>query len=620
MRVAKYCYGVLSVLLFIFIGIGSSYSMSGYYSIQIAAVVKKSSEMNIIQTAKKIHTLYPATRVERDGGYYVLRIGLFKTRMEAERKLPAIRARFPDAFIKRCSYRPLAWIYPAPHRKSGKKPDPSVSRPASERLCPSSVCPKVTKSKKVAVNIGKPEEELKKASMAVEGQSKETVKEKRIEKEEQNTESSPSTKKFFLEKYVFVDGYAVKGLDPKDMCRRNGSEITGRAGLRFAWQITNGISLWGDLFGGIGYQSFMHSNRKRGWFDVRYLYLSTKSVYEPDYHGYYGSLGRIPVIDKRGFWFYNYLDGIKGGYRSTLLNWFVFLGKRFEDSRFSNSEERINIQGYDYIVAHADYQYYYRHHLGGFYLFEHKSKFSNLDGASVWKGVRNRESLNWLGIRLNGTFSARTSDVDYWFDLGYMWGKRGFATAAFKGCTAYKSVISTSYKSMKGFGVELGGKTVIGKTGLGARVAVGEGSDTVSHNRGFYLPKLSILRDKMFGFNRIRYYGELANPDLNNLLIISLFGGYNIYPDNWIEINLLKYLQYSKTGGVPFGRYFLAPNGSSRDIGYEMDLMLDGRIKTADAKWRYLLTGSLFIPGRAFNGMLDEKDAYGVFLKVKRYW
>ncbi len=433
-------------------------------------------------------------------------------------------------------------------------------------------------------------------------------------------EVSESAKKLFVEKYIFLDGYYVRGLKPKNYCGRDGNAIIGRVGVRFSWQLSHSISLWGDIFAGVGHQSFAHSDIDKGWGDIRYLYLSTKSVYEPDYFGYYASIGRLPVIEKRGFWFYNYLDGAKIGYKSTLLHWFLFAGTRLEDFRISNSDEKTNIQGYDYFIGYADYQYFYKQHIGLFYISERKNKFSNLNDVSVWKGVRDKENINWAGLRLKGDVFLRNTDTRYWLDIGYMWGKRGFANTKFNGCTAYKSTVYTEYKKERGLGLDLGGKALFGKTGIGLRFAMGQGVNTLKRGKEFYLPRISNERERMFGLNRIRYYGELTNPDLNNLFILSVFGGYEFYENNWFEINVLKYLQYHTSKSLSFGRYFVSPNGNSRDIGYETDVMLDGEIKTDSNKWRYLITGSVFLPGEAFNGLLDRRVAYGIFLKIKRYW
>jgi alginate production protein len=402
-------------------------------------------------------------------------------------------------------------------------------------------------------------------------------------------------------------------MKPEGGCGRDGKEITGKVGVRGFWPISEELSLWGDIYLGTGYQSFGDTSRNRTWGDIRYFYLMA----EHPYSNMRLLAGRIPLREERGFWFYNYLDGIKLEYRSSLLNTFLFAGKRLSDSRISNTEERINLDGYGYLMGALDYQFLYGHHLEFFFLREHRGSFGGSE-VSVWSGVKEKEDLNWLGLRLKGKLGGESIRY-YWLDVAYMWGKRGFAEVAQSECSAYKEVLSTSYRSVSGFGVEVGGKMIVENKGFGARVAAGQGSNTPLEGKAFYLPRVSTSREKLFGENRIRYYGELANPDLNNLIVFSHFGGYRLFPKNWLEFNLLKYFRYDSSGGISFSRYFVSPDGNGKDVGYELDLMLDGELSAGKGRWRYLVTGSLFVAGSAF-GQLSKSKLYSLSFRLKRYW
>ncbi|WP_243644842.1 alginate export family protein [Phorcysia thermohydrogeniphila] len=438
--------------------------------------------------------------------------------------------------------------------------------------------------------------------------------EETVEREKEVASVERETKKELLKYYLFLDGLSVGGMEIKGGCERRGKELTAKVGVRGSWPILESVRLFGDVYVGTGYQSYEETSRNKTWGDVRYFYL----LAEPPYSGFRALVGRVPLVEERGFWFYNYVDGVRLEYRDSILSGFLFAGKRLGDSRISNTEERINLDGYAYLIGTLDYQYFYNHHLRFFFLREQRGDFGSSE-VSVWSGVKEKESLNWVGLRLNGKFGRKRVRY-YWLDVAYMWGKRGFAQVLEEECTAYKEVLSTSYRKVNGFGMEVGGKMVINNKGVGARVALGQGSNTPSEERAFYLPRLSTSREKLFGKNRVRYYGELANPDLNNLVIFSLFGGYRFLPKNWLEFNLLKYLRYDSSGGTSFSRYFVAPKSGSKDLGYEIDLMLDGELTTGKSRWRYLLTGSLFVAGGAFDGQLDRDKVYAVSLRLKRYW
>ena len=571
-----------------------------YYCIQVASSPYKAE--GLIGLAKELEGELPDVRVEKIGGIYTLRVGFWKSEGKAREHLKELKRWEKDAFVRRCLYKPERWVYPRQQvakeekRELPKKPEPKP------------------KKKRVLIDW---EEEFRKVASSIKVTPPPIPEVEERREEEKREEEPKERERFFSEFYLFVDGSWVDGLDPKDGCWRRGRELLGRLGYRFAFDLGDWASLWGDIFGGIGYQKFNSTSRRRGWWDVRYLYLLTRTIDERKYPGFDLTLGRMPILEPRSFWYRNYLDGLRLRYQSTLLRGYIFAGGRFTDSRISTSEEKINLQGYKYLIGRLDHQYYYKQHLGLFYIKEYKRNFSNTEGPDVWEGVRPKANLNWLGLRLRG----EKWRGKYWLDISYMWGRRGFADTIFEDCSACKIVTATYTEGVHGFGGELGYKRVWGevrKRGLGFRLAVAQGSSDRG-GRNYYLPRISTLMEPLFGPNRIRYYGELTNPELNNLIVLSLFGGQQVGEETWIELNLLKYLQYTASPYTPFSRYFISPNGDSRDLGYEIDLILDGQVAD-DVKWRYVVAGTLFIPGSAYSGLLDKWYAYGLFLRLKRYW
>ena len=584
-----------------------------YYCIQVA-----SSPGNLdllIEEAKELQNQFPQVRVEKIGHMYTVRVGFWKDFKKAKSALSEVKQLFPSAFLRDCYYKPQRWVFPARTETEKRANKIETRETATEKGIPEK--PGKPSTSPLSFKWEEEFEKVKSQIKVTEPKLPQPLKQPTEEEKRVETASSKTTT-FIGETYLFVDGSFVEGLDPRTGCRKRGRELIGRLGYRFVTDLFNSFSVWGDIYGGLGYQRFRHTTRRKGWWDIRYLYLNTRTFEERNTPGYDLSLGRMPLLEPRGFWYRNYLDGLRLRYQSTLLNWYLFAGGRFNDSRVSSSEERINLQGYRYLVARADYQYYYRQHLGFFFIKEYKKRFSNLNDPSVWKGVRPKENLNWLGVRLKGEKEWGS----YWLDLGYMWGKRGFTDSIEQDCTAYKVVTATYYKGVHGIGAEIGAKRLLGderNKGVGFRFAVGQGSNSRTGSTNFYLPKISTSMSYLFGPNRIRYYGELANPDLNNLVLLSLFGGYKVGEDTWLEANLIKYLQYKISPYAPFSRYFIAPNGKSRDLGTELDLLIDGEI-TGNGRWRYVAAGTLFIPGGAYSGKLDQWNAYGVFLRIKRYW
>ncbi len=417
------------------------------------------------------------------------------------------------------------------------------------------------------------------------------------------------------ERYVTLNGHVAEGLKPIDTCRRKGHEILGRIGVRYKFQILGSYGVWLDARLGLGHQNYLDDNRNKLWLDVRQLYFSTRNPMGTNMPGVYLSIGRIPVADVRGFWFYNSLDSIKAEYLSTQLNGFVLVGTRFNDSRVSNSQEQNNIKDYDYLIGNLDYQFRYANHAALFFVKE----YSDIDNAvgdhhSVWEPAKPKNNLTWLGLRLRGAIGDDFEHyVRYWLDVAGVWGRtQNISEAACDECGGCRYVTGVSSTKAHGIGGELGALLRSGDFGVGAQIGFA--------GKKFIQTRLSNNRAIMLGPTTVRYFGQLANPDLSNIVIAGLFGGYRVRTNDWLELNLLKYMQYSKDYGTYFSRYLTSTNGNSRDLGYEADLIYEGEVRETASRWRYNVVGSYFRAGSAFNDVDSIKNAYSLYFDLKYYW
>jgi len=464
--------------------------------------------------------------------------------------------------------------------------------------------------------VGSVEEKIKKFEQELQ-KSREILLEEidEIDKVEEEKETAvqnqPEEKgqeiKRILTMYFFLDAYHIRGQE--DIYERKGEDLIGRLGIRFAYQIKENLSFWSDVYVGAGYQKFMEDDQTKLWWDIRYLYLSNTNLPYRDKYGFGIKAGRVPVIDRRGFWFYNYLDGLYLSYRKTLLQVWGFVGTRAFDTRVGTNEESVNIQGYTYFIGNIKYQYFYQHFASLYLIGEYKNDFSNLSSPDVWEGVREKRKLAWVGIRLEGKPVGR-SGLDYWADIGVITGTKGVVNSSIREPYADIVVRGKWSQRVSDIGLDLGAKLIKENWGLGGRLAYG--------GREFYLPKLSNRRSYLFGKNTIRYYGELFNPSLNNITVVSVFGGYRLEGENWITVNLLNYFKADKNYSSGYSRYFYTAK-DKKYLGTEVDLIYDGEIGDNSSKWRFLVVGSYFKGSDAFDH-LSRKDGYGIFFKLKRYW
>jgi tetratricopeptide (TPR) repeat protein len=73
-----------------------------YWSIQLVS----GRSLNALQQHYARAAGEPYARLEQRGSDYILRVGLWDTKSEAERNLPAMRAKFGGAFVRIAAYRP----------------------------------------------------------------------------------------------------------------------------------------------------------------------------------------------------------------------------------------------------------------------------------------------------------------------------------------------------------------------------------------------------------------------------------------------------------------------------------------------------------------------------------
>lgn len=433
--------------------------------------------------------------------------------------------------------------------------------------------------------------------------------------------------KYELRKYIFLGALAIEGLKPYECCRRNGREVSAKIGFDLKLKFANHFGLLGNVNIGFSHQEYIKSDRNKYLIDLREFYVSTRDPFEPLLPGFILEAGRVPVREDKGFWYNNSLDGAKIRYHSTLLKSFIFFGTRLEDLRVSNTDEKNSLDEYNFIIGNINYQYHYNQILQLYYIKEYKDKKEKIGREfTVWESSKPYENLNWLGIGLginkNLDYTENSNRFTIWGDLGYMWGKTEFVNLESENCNRADRKVKSAYAAkVKGLGGEVGGGYKKEKWGIGARFSAGEGDKNLDKNsRNFFQTRISHNRDTLFGPSTIKSYGYLTNPDLRNLYLVGVFGGVEVSKNIWFELNLLKYEQYAKANSVSFSKYFVSPNGKDSDLGWEADFIFEGEKKTDEAKWNFNVALSYFRTGDAFDGTTEVKDAYGVFMGIKRYW
>ncbi len=185
----------------------------------------------------------------------------------------------------------------------------------------------------------------------------------------------------------------------------------------------------------------------------------------------------------------------------------------------------------------------------------------------------------WLGNHISGEWRS----LDYWLDAAAVTGSR-------RG------------KGMGGFGFDAGGILRLWKQPrlyLIGSVAYGSGNPDDA-DRGFRQTGLQDNSAKLGGVTRMAYYGEVLDPELANLWIVTL--GAGVRPVRNASINLVfhRYRQVHALDELRDSELLaVEPEGTNRDIGHGLDLVFGYRTRQ---RLRLEFVIGRFSPGRAFSG------------------
>lgn len=193
------------------------------------------------------------------------------------------------------------------------------------------------------------------------------------------------------------------------------------------------------------------------------------------------------------------------------------------------------------------------------------------------------EKPTHLGVRAIGEWSKRGQG---WVDMAMLRGSR-------------------AGRDLEAWGLDLGTTWTFERLPiyLTAGLAIGTGGDTASgQDRGFRQTGLQDNNAKFGGVTSFRYYGELVDPELANLRIVTLGIGARVAPRTSLDLVYHRYDQETAVNQLVETELGDSPNGLSTQLGWGMDLILGMR---RSEFWDIELVGAYFKPGNAFDNRDD---------------
>jgi len=197
-----------------------------------------------------------------------------------------------------------------------------------------------------------------------------------------------------------------------------------------------------------------------------------------------------------------------------------------------------------------------------------------------------QESPIFFGLHSNGEI---VSNLDYWLELAHVLGRDGS-------------------EKLRGFGVDVGATYAFDlplEPAMTLGYAFGTGDDDLNDgvNQSFRQTGLQENEGEFDGVPSFKYYGELVDPELSNLSIFT--GGVGIRPTKESSVDLVYhyYLQQMAVNSLRNARIDANPDGSSRMLGSEIDLIAGfEEVYSVELK----LVFGYFIPGDAFPARSDS--------------
>lgn len=311
--------------------------------------------------------------------------------------------------------------------------------------------------------------------------------------------------------------------------------------------------------------------------EVREAYILSEDIIARDVEI---QLGRQDVEDGREWLYDEQLDGIRLAYDHK--EWRIeaaFMREGFlPNDIFDEDENRDKVDNW---IFHAEYEVTRDWDIAGYVLKQNDIRQSNV-------------SPLFFGIQSEGRIGR---SFGHWIDLSLQRGEVG-------------------NRDQKAWAIDAGLiyflEAVPARPAVFAGYARGSGGGNSDTNKEFRQTGLQDNEDRITGLGNLKYYGELLDPDLSNLEIMTLGGGVRPSPETSIEFVWHKYKQVVvDDSDIRGARIDVELEGDDPDIGDEIDLVAAARLGNGiglETKFGW------FMPGKGFD---DDERGDALFGKIR---
>ncbi len=198
----------------------------------------------------------------------------------------------------------------------------------------------------------------------------------------------------------------------------------------------------------------------------------------------------------------------------------------------------------------------------------------------------------WVGLRASGEWRVENGPrLAYWADTSWLSGRERL-TAFDEQVDGTFNAAATTSRRLSGNAFDIG---ATGSLALPLRPSL-----TVGYARGssgYRQTGLHENKARFAGVKRWQRYGELLQPELSNLSVATVGTGVRVLDNSSIELVAHRYRQVRAADSLRNARLSADPQGNSRAVGRELNLLLAVR---ESKRVEFLLKASRFKPGAAF--------------------
>lgn len=331
-------------------------------------------------------------------------------------------------------------------------------------------------------------------------------------------------------------------------------------------------------------------------------------------------IGRQKLRDEREWWWDESLDSLRLFWSSKRLEAQLLLGEELASEVLPGERVEPEHEDVTRLLASASWRYAADQRLSLFFLGQRDRSSEARLGRLV---AEEREDeldadLAWLGLRGTGRLGlGRAGSLTYWGDGGYVWGREQLAD--FDDAPGGGLVVDeVTTRDVRGWGFDVGlswhtrlpGAPLLS---LGYAVGSGDRRPDEGKERSFRQSGIHGNEWDLGGRSRVRYYGELFDPELSNLQVATLAIEWPLFGSSALDLLVHHYQQVHAAAFVRDAGIRARPTGDDPDLGQELDAVLTLR------EWkpvRLEALAAVFRAGRAYGDQAGSL-AYGAGLKLQ---